>query len=427
MRKIIILIVTLLVMFPSCKKDSNGVELKKMTIQTRVLSSDEKNLVEKMKYASIALKETMKKDKELSGLFKDEIQVLYKKSNWKEAFSFKQLLNPQEPVFKSLKVGKTSGVSSKLSEKFTAGFMRNLKSVSKGLKIAALIDVQLDMVDGLQVYYPYSDEFAGTPTPNYTYTYDPLTNDAENYGWVYDAATDQDVQVIVNDEYAYHHPTLIVMQEDIADATPIEIDAPNNATQQGNINQLNIGSVKCDEQYGELFTGGPDLRFLVFLPGDIEKSYTTANQVFAGKSEVPPICLSRGNVRKHQWVEENLTFLSNWRPEYITTHWGIYEDDSHNWLNGGSTVTFDTKGTYKPKDLPEVSADFKIEVKGAGSDKVGEVTWDRESFLALNNFVPTGTYYGLPPYEVRQDPVTGKNYRVYQIGAVHFTLPNYQY
>jgi len=421
MKKLTVLIAVLIAIFSGCKKDHSNVEPERFTIkETRVLSQDEKNLVEKMKGAANALKETMKKDKELCGLFKDEIQVLYKKSDWKEAFSFKQLLNPQEPVYSSLKSAKTSGVSSKLSAKFTAGFIKNLKSSSDGLKRAALPDVTTDM-DGLQVYYPYSEEFIETPVPNYTYTYAPLSNDAVNYGYIYNAVTDQDLEVIVNDEYAFHHPTLIVMPEDYADTYPILDPVPLL-----NINQVNIGSIKCDQQFGELFTGGPDLRFLVFLPGDVEKAYTTADQVFNGKSEVPPIRLSRKNVRRHQWVEKNFTFLSNWRTEYITTHWGIYEDDSHNWWPQ-ATITFNTSTTYKTIPGIEKTNGFKIEIPNVGNDKVGEVTWDREAFLALNNHVPTDTYFGLPPYEVRQDPTNGKNYRIYQIGAVSFTLPNFQH
>jgi len=428
MKKITVLITVLIAIFSGCKKDNSNVEPEKFTIkETRVLSQDEKNLVEKMKKAAFALKETMKKDKELRGLFKDEIQVLYKKSDWKEAFSFKQLLNPQEPVYSSLKSAKTSGVSSKLSAKFTAGFIKNLKLANDGLKRAALPDVTTEM-DGLQVYYPYSEEFIETQVPNYTYTYAPLTNDAVNYGYVYDAVTDQDMEVIIDDVYAFKHPTLIVMPEDYADSTPIAIDPiPIIPVQQSTINQLSVGSVQCDRQYGELFTGGPDLRFVAFLPGDAEKAYTTADQIFGGRSLVKPIKFSRSQVRNHVWREFNYPFISNWRPEYITTHWGIWEDDSHNFGHNWSTLSFDTKTTYKLVPGVERTNDFKIDIKDVGNDKVGEVTWDREAFLALNNYVPTETYFGIPPYEVLQDPTTGKKFRIYIIGAVHFTLPNFQY
>jgi hypothetical protein len=194
--------------------------------------------------------------------------------------------------------------------------------------------------------------------------------------------------------------------------------------QQANINQVNIGDVRCSRQFGELFTGGPDLRFVAFLPGDAEKAYTTADQVFNGKS-VTPMYLSRRAVKKHYWRSCNLTFISNWRPEYITTHWGIYEDDSHNFMCN-STITFNTSGTYKPIPGVESTYGYKIEIKDVGKDYIGEVTWDRETYLALNNFVPSNYYNGLPPYQVLLDETTGKNYRIYTIGAVDFTLPNYQ-
>jgi hypothetical protein len=420
MRKITILIVTILVMFSSCKKDNNNNGFNKITVQTRVLSQDEKNLVEKMKCAAIALKETMKKDKELSGLFKDEIHGLYNKSTWKEAFSLKQLLNPNESVYKSLKTGTTTGVSSKLSQKFATGFIMNLKSVTSHLKSDAVDNFDTN-VDGLQVYYPYSEEFlSNLAPPNFTYTFAPLTNDAQNYGWVYDPVTDRDVIVLVNDDYAFNNPTLIVMQEDFFDDAPI---MTNPVIPSGNVNEVHIGSIKCDNQYGELFTGGPVICFLVFLPGDTEKSYTSADQVSAGRSTVPPINFSRKNVRRHEWIEKNDTFIPNWRPEYITTHWACYEDDSHNWGGSESSITFDSKVTYKPIGGVENSVDVKYEIKGSGNDKVGELTWDRDNYFATNNLVPTSTYMNIPPYEVRLDPSTGINYRIYQIGAVHFTLP----
>lgn len=424
MRKITILIVTILVMFSSCKKDNNNDGLNKITVQTRVLSQDEKNLVEKMKCAAIALKETMKKDKELSGLFKDEVQGLYNKSKWKEAFSIKQLLNPKEPVFKSQKVGIINGVTPKLSEKFSSGFIKNFKAASKQLKSTSTIDYEVD-VDGLEIYYPYSEEFVATPVPNYTYTFAPLSNDAQNIGWIYDTATGTDVEVIVNDEYAFLHPTLIIMTEDLYDAAPIEIVETPSITPTGNITQVNIGHVRSTQQYGEIFTGGPDFRFVFFKPGTEETAYATANEVFSGRTEVP-IQLSRRNVRRHEWVRfyTGKVFCSNWLPDYTTVHWGIYEDDSHNFL-ANAKITFEAKLAYKfvkPVGL-DASTGMKIEINNVGKDYVGEATWDRVSFLAMNNLAPTNSYFGIGPWEVLTDEVTGINYRVYQLGAVSFTLP----
>lgn len=425
MRKITILIVAMLVMFSSCKKDNNNDGLNKITVQTRVLSQDEKNLVEKMKCAAIALKETMKKDKELSSLFKDEVQGLYKKSKWKEAFSIKQLLNPKEPVFKSQKVGDVSGVTPKLCEKFSSGFIKNFKSASKQLKSTSTVDYEVD-VDGLQIYYPYSEEFVETPAPNYTYTFAPLTNDAQNIGWIYDAATGADVEVIVNDEYAFQHPTLIIMTEDQYDAAPIEIVETPPVTPTGNITQVNIGHVRSSQQYGEIFTGGPDFRFVFFRPGTEESSYTTSEQMFTGKTVVP-IQLSRINVRKHDWVRffTGKVFCSNWISDYTTVHWGVYEDDSNNFL-ANAKITFDAKVEYKFTKLPitaGASGGVSMVFDKVGKDKVGEVTWDRASFMAMNNMAPTNSYFGVGPWEVLTDNVTGINYRIYELGAVSFTLP----
>lgn len=270
-------------------------------------------------------------------------------------------------------------------------------------------------IDGAEVYFPYSENFLNPelkvdPNLNYTVTSNPIDNDAENEGVVWNDIKQTWDYVLVDDNYAWDKPTLIVNIDEVSTNNDYTSVADPNPSPNLSGRQVLIGQVMSTEQYGELFTGGPQIVFEIFKPGSLTTPYSVDNDYKQFKDGVQsqPVKLTRRNVRKRQWVNAYVIAHSNWVPEQEQIHIGLFEDDSQNWF-ANDVIKFEPK--VKWKDL-EVSG-FSFEVKPNGHDYIGEYDQDRTSFFALNN---TDVYLG-----TRTD--SKGTWRIYKVGAVSYTLP----
>jgi hypothetical protein len=77
---------------------------------------------------------------------------------------------------------------------------------------------ELEFDPGFELYFPYSENFENQNylgNPYYSLTYNPLTNDDENEGEIFDAVTGQYLHVsLIDDDFAYSTPTYIITIDD---------------------------------------------------------------------------------------------------------------------------------------------------------------------------------------------------------------------
>jgi hypothetical protein len=77
---------------------------------------------------------------------------------------------------------------------------------------------ELNVDPGFEIYFPYSENYQNQnyqQTPTYAVTYDPLTNNEENEGEIFDFASGKYMYVsLVDDDFAYGTPTYIITIDD---------------------------------------------------------------------------------------------------------------------------------------------------------------------------------------------------------------------
>ncbi len=262
-----------------------------------------------------------------------------------------------------------------------------------------LLKYEIWVVNGVKVYFPYSENFAATYDPR-----SPTINNTGNPGgpvvstvsadrdadsgpgqepyWVTDQYGVQHLtsrQVTVDDAYAETKATHIVNVMD-GDRDPPPPTIPPVTT--GPIYQVWISWVRSDKMYDRLISfsgngGGPDLRFArdyAFL--DADGQVKTTGPVVGGS-------LSRKDVRKKRWVHMYQLWNTNWKPEQLSNHLGIWEEDN----KGSITFTGSVSGKFKILGVETtVSTGFSY-TKQSQDPILGNVDWDRDSYFrtaALN-------------------------------------------
>lgn len=165
-------------------------------------------------------------------------------------------------------------------------------------------------------------------------------------------------QVIINDDYAYANPTLIIGIngiEPIDYSTPAILTFPPGSPVQApgltrEVKQVYVGDVKVNgHQYDHFvsFTGnggGSEIRFtradgyLKQIDGQVQAADV---YVINGNPD-----MSRWHIRNHAWVDWTATWDSDWEPSNLEQNLAIYEDDNANssTLNLSITTTVSVGG-----------------------------------------------------------------------------------
>jgi hypothetical protein len=410
----------------SCKRDASTPPLLRNSVAKKTLTTDEKLLQLKLEQSAKIIAEVIK-DKNILAELNQQIGEKLSITKSEESLTFKELFSDPS----DLKVASTNTndpkvftIDKSLTSKFKSKYLEIAENksyehpekykqleVSSSMKTnaAMMIDDMVNM-DGAELYFPYSDVFNFNTYDNYTITSNPIDNETENTGIIWNSDINEWENVIVNDDYAYKHPTLIV---NINDDIIMDGGSPPLTPSLGG-KQILIGEVMSKKQYGELFTGGPQLVFCIFKPGTLTAPFSVNNnsKEFKDGMSTVIVSLTRKNVRKEEWVGKNQIAYSNWIPEHTGIHIGLYEDDSNNWFPQ-SKITFEPKVTF---DKTSISVG-KIEFTGKGNDFIGQYSQDRQSFFALNR---TNQYLG-----TRTD-IKG-TWRIYVMGSVYYTMPEINY
>ena len=375
----------------SCKKenkvDKPGSSTAK-TIEKRTLNATEVALKQKLEQTSKIIAEVFK-DKSIRKEFNEIVRKKVTETNI-ESVTFKELFsaNSTDPELKrfvneSFSKSFIASYRTVYNNKFGSTQPNNQKNDVKTNSYDPAIDEYQRMPEG-EIYFPYSQNFNPVDASvQYSYTSYPVDNDAVNEGIVWDPNMGIWQEVTVDDQYAWVHPTYIInITETVISGSTAITCAPCNST--GNGQQVLIGEVMSTRQYGELFTGGPDLRFEVFLPGSLTTPFSIDNdykQFKDGRNTVSAK-LTRRNVRKQEFIPFYEIAHSNWVPEHDKIHLGLYEDDSHNFL-AYSSIKFEPKVTYKKANQEITASLFSFEIKGNGNDFIGQYDQDRNSFFAV--------------------------------------------
>jgi hypothetical protein len=433
--RITIAILAVAITFTACRKNEAVDKVEISKVAKRELTKEEEVLKLKLEKSAAIIAEVIK-DKtilaELGGQLAKKLSI----TKNDEALTFKQLFgqNNSKTIESTSNTAnlKTFTMDANVSNHFKAKYLeiaynKSYPNHEKYISLESRSNIKTEVyndyteelfdIGGGEVYFPYSENFINNqqnlnPALIFTVTSHPVDNDAENEGIVWNDITQNWDYVLVDDNYAWTQPTLIVTINESNNINSAY--QSNNAppSTQGNIGrQVFIGELMSTEQYGELFTGGPDFRFKIFLPGSLTAPFSVDNDFKQIRDGVQTLSckLTRRNVRKQQWVSFNYIAHSNWVPNHEKIHIGLFEDDSPNWF-ANEVIKFNPKVKY---DKLEVSL-FELEIKGNGNDYIGEYDQDRDSFFANNNG-------GQFPITTRSTP--GGNFRIYKSGAVNWTMP----
>ena len=293
--------------------------------------------------------------------------------------------------------------TSRVSSSFANAFRETLKTSKNARTKNSISDLEQKILnEDLVIYAPYYEEFDWNKIESVTITYHPLIKDDINEGIVYEAGSNNTYTVLVNDDYAFEHPTLIIKPADGEEKIINTFDSskmlPNGKTTAISVNQLSVGWVRCTKQYDGLFGGGPDFRFCV-IGGKI-----TSLSEAEGFENILNINLSRRDVRKKNWKRYYYELDDDWISPEDSRKFGLIDFDKNKTKH---ELKFSAK--VKIGDNVEAAAEYKVTIESKEGWIKTDTYGSRTTFAAFN----------------RRDMGHGTrdSYRVYKSGSVSWTLP----
>lgn len=378
--KFISIIITLIVIFTSCKKENNI---------TNSLTKEQQKRVELNQKVSKIMARIV-----ADGAVRQEIyqsvREITAQHEWRdEAVYFKEILpNNYNTILKRPSVIATA-------MKRELGYYNNNTRTSEEDQdfIQELIDLDIEF------YFPYHEDF---PTPaNFAVTYQNEINEDENEGYIY--IQNQEQTILVNEPYAVENPVLIIGQFNNNRSADDTISNPNSLRTILDPMYINIGRVKYTNDHEGFMMGGPEFTFYR-AKGTInvnnQNNYVTTqdrvNRDFHRKD-------------KGKWFTLNSMIDHSWNFLEFEQVFGIYERDggAKELINLNVSVDVEIAGIRIP---------FNVNLNiGTKDDEVGFNTYDRTMFYNTNkpNFnVGNGVEQGWP---------------VYHMNGVYFTMPIVNY
>ncbi len=282
----------------------------------------------------------------------------------------------------------------------------------------------------VSLYYPYAEQYINPfdNSGNYSPSTSVMTATAEadeGYGWrpIYDNSGNMGyTQVVINDDYAYANPTLIIGIngiEPVDYSTPAILTFPPGAPIQvpnlpREVREVYVGDVRVNgHQYDHLISftgngGGSEIRF-TRSDGYLKQ---IDNQVQAADVFVVngPPTMGRWHIRNHAWVDWTVTWDADWETDNLEQNLAIYEDDNANSATlGVSIVTTVSVGSQKQTGTIGGTIVYK-----SLDDIIRQNNHKYASFFPLNRGAGGGT--------IRN------GWLVYdENGGVSFTLPDKRY
>ena len=247
-------------LFNACKKDVStppSITNLKFPYKDISLNSEQTIIVNRFKLASYVLSDILAdlKTREELNQF---ILAKVKKTGNDESLTFRELFSNKKVKLEGVK----SDFLLKFKEKFITSILENKFRHHKefslikfnneteilkyfGLQNSKAIQLnsnqtnsynestyleELPIDPGFEIYFPYSENFENQnyqQKPTYAVTYNPLTNNEENEGEIFDYATGTYQYVsLIDDEFAYNVPTYIITIDDGLNYNDFAYDIP---------------------------------------------------------------------------------------------------------------------------------------------------------------------------------------------------------
>jgi hypothetical protein len=442
MKQLGILFIIISIFLSSCTKDDlsknascgNKVSVKEplkvneALVYQKPSTPEEIQFVENLKKVTSVLMELFKNQDNLKVVH----AAIYAKVYTDETVLLRDLIYPESGIVatnyrflaltKQLNVSLASFTSSfwdeinKKGDPAFSAFLQSIKpdspenneySLNKKLKSAKAVSFK-----DVSIYFPYSENFApkklksdpneyGQNPDGSTYLITSVVTATEEadqgigYAQYYDTAgvINYD-QVLIDDDYAYNNPTLIVGLNGIepyGDATPpstYSLFLPSDSIDLPNLNigrsihSVYVGEVRCTHQYDHLISftgncGGSEIRF-TRSSGYLK---LVDNQVQADNFILDgPPSISRKDIREGNWVVWNILWDEDWEAANKEQFFAIYEDDNCN----SASITGSLKTTLKLLGLPvEGNIGFTLNYKSK-DDIIKQSVLKYSSFFALN-------------------------------------------
>jgi hypothetical protein len=241
-KNILIVAFISLIILNSCKRETSSPSSEKLLVK-KELTDDDKILLNKFQLASYVISD-MIADKTTRNELNKFILAKVKKTGSDESLSFEEIFSGRtlklegvDPnffdTFKDKFVKTLLAKKYRHHEEIAINFQNENEILAYfGQKKSSLTTLSSDnkktnfvpsfgddFIDpGFEIYFPYSENFEGAiypEYPNYAVSYNPITNDEENNGEVFNYDTGEYLyDNLVNDDYAYTTPTYILTVDD---------------------------------------------------------------------------------------------------------------------------------------------------------------------------------------------------------------------
>lgn len=437
LKKVIILIFGILIIFESCKKEyqneiiKSPKKLDESKVYKKPNTAEEVILVQNLSKVTDIFKELYKTKSNI----KLVNAAIYSRTYTDESVYLKDLIYPNESILvrnkkfvnltgkwgitlKSFSVNFWEEVRKK-NDKLFENFLANLIQPSfPSLSIGASESNQSQQVT---VYFPYSEQFI-LPDDGY---FQPITSivtataDADE-GWgnlpFYDNQGNLQYyfQVLVNDDYAFENPTHIIGVNGI-EPEPFSFEAPPLPTAATGVSRVFIGEVICKKYYDRLISftgngGGSDLKF-----ARINGYLAPVNgQITNFSNDMVPADISRYNIRKQNWVYIYSIWDYNWLSQNNEQVLAIYEEDNTNSVNingslsttlgldsignsGGASIVGTIGFSINITSQDEIIRQIKMSRNGYFISAFGD---QGHGFSPDDKFLPLPFTHGWPTYDV---------------------------
>jgi hypothetical protein len=244
--QITIAILSVAILFTACRKNEAVDKVETIKINERKLSKEEEVFLQRIKLSTIIISDVLKDNKIRKDL-NNFILAKVKKTGTDEELTFKEIFSNKlvkldgvnenflinfkdkfiETIIRkdfsiykdlsNLKFNNENEIQKYFGQKNVSNYILNSLPEKINNVSSQFID-ELEFDPGFEIYFPYSENFENQNylgNSYYAVTFNPLVNDFENEGEIYDNVTGQFLYVsLIDDDFAYGTPTYIVTIDD---------------------------------------------------------------------------------------------------------------------------------------------------------------------------------------------------------------------
>lgn len=321
-----------------------------------------------------------------------------------EEVTFKEILSQTPAANYTRGVSGTAG--SKFAGKFASKLTEQLKQnpPSLGTRSAAPAEYmqQLEM-DGVNLYWPYSEDWDGRTMP--VIAISPEDDNQDKVLAYKLKETEEgfilDEELIVDEEYAKINPVWVINYAEVIDAPNI-IDTPRDAGTNGSevgkdIASVYLGSFKSTKQHDPWHKGGSE--YYVEASSPLHKEVNGKIEVINDNFFRTRITFTRKEIgaQTKRNFGYGLPIVTQWQKELDKIAFFVFENDA-SLFNGN--VDIDLSATWKGQTYG-----FKVKLPfGSGDDQIAKITYTRDFLFSTNNYenniwqeyTSDGVYWTLP-------------------------------